>query len=83
MIEYNPFTSVLENRSLSGKSATPSSRALVSANAIPTVFVFAFAGKPDAPAEEAILIDITIGADVMSELEKSKSSTACKLPGEA
>lgn len=71
---------MLEKRSLSTKSATPSSRTLVSANAIPTALVFVLSGPTD---EEVTLIAITIGAESRSELTKSRSSTACRFPGEA
>lgn len=74
-------TSVLENESLSAKSATPSSRVLVSAKATPTVFVLT--EEPAPPAEDAILIAITMGADVISVLPNKNSSTACKFPGDA
>ena len=47
------------------------------------VLVFALEGRPGAPAEEAILMDITMGAEVMYELTNSKYSTACRLPGDA
>ena len=73
-------TSVLEKRSLSTKSATPNSRMLVSANAMPTALVFALS---PGDTDEVTLIAITIGADRRSELTKSRSSTACKFPGEA
>lgn len=74
-------TSVLEKRSLSGKSATPSSRVEVSAKAMPTFFVFVL--SPSAAGEEATLIAITIGAESRSELTNSRSSTAKRFPGEA
>lgn len=53
---------------------------LVSAKATPIVLVRALAG---APGVDATLIDITTGADVMSELPKSMSSTSCRFPGDA
>jgi len=64
-------TSRFEKRSLSMKSATPSSLALVSANAIPTNLVLALLVP-----EEDILRAKTIGGDVTSELTKRRSSTA-------
>lgn len=70
-----PSTSVLENKSLSTKSATPSSLVLVSAKAIPTFLVLAFVA-PGAAGAEPIAMAMTIGADSKSELTKSRSSTA-------
>ena len=67
-------TSVFEKRSLSTKSATPSSRMLVSANAIPTALVFALSPRP--AAEEVILMAMTIGAERRSEFTNRRSSTA-------
>lgn len=74
---------MFENKSLSTKSATPSSRILVSAKATPTVFVRALAGAPGAAGEDVTLIAITTGAEVMSAFPKSISSTSCKFPGDA
>ena len=76
-------TSVLENNSLSTKSATPSSRMLVSAKATPTVFVLAFEGAPAVAGEEATRMAMTTGADMISMFPKSISSTSCRFPGEA
>lgn len=75
-------TSVLENISLSTKSATPSSRVLLSAYAIPTVLVLA-ALLPAVTGALVILIAMTMGAETISVFTKSRSSTADKLPGEA
>jgi len=47
---------------------------------MPTALVFVLSGPID---EEATLIAITIGAESRSELTKSRSSTACRFPGEA
>ena len=74
-------TSVLENKSLSTKSATPSSRTLVSANATPTALDFALEPRPD--GEFATLIAMTTGADRISESLNRRSSTVCRFPGEA
>ena len=75
-------TSVLENISLSTKSATPSSRVLLSAKATPMAFVLT-ALLPGAAGVLATLIAITIGADTMSVLTKRRSSTADRFPGDA
>ena len=74
--------SVFENKSLSTKSATPSSRMVVSANAMPTVFSFWDLEEVEV-GEEAILMAITIGAVRRSVEAKRRSSTAWRLPGEA
>ena len=63
------------------KSDTPISWTVVSANAIPTDLSFALADN--ASAAVANFMAITIGGDVKSELAKRRSSTDCKLPGDA
>lgn len=67
-------TSVLEKRSLSTNSATPISRFEASAKATPTILV---SPLPDS------LTAMTIGAVDMSSLTNSRSSTSCRLPGDA
>ncbi len=81
---HNPVrhTSVFEKISLSTKSATPSSRVLLSAYAIPIVLVFA-ALFPAVTGALAILMAMTMGAETISVFTKSRSSTADKFPGEA
>ena len=73
---------MLEKRSLSTKSATPSSRVLLSAYATPTAFVLT-AVLPGAAGVLAILMAMTIGAETMSVFTNKRSSTADRLPGEA
>lgn len=68
------LTSTFEKRSLSANSATPSVRLLASAKAAPTVRTPSTLTKHSAS---------TMGDSVMSDDEKSRSSTCCKLPGEA
>lgn len=76
------LTSVLEKISLSMKSATPSSRTLVSANATPTALWLDFTPVAET-GTFANWIAITTGAERISELTNSKSSTAWRFPGEA
>jgi hypothetical protein len=68
-------TSKLDNKSLSGNSETPISRADASAKATPTVFT--------PPSRLLRRTAITIGALSKSVLENNKSSTSCRLPGDA
>ena len=63
------------------KSATPNKRLVVSAKATPTDFNLA--GEASVTGTVANFIAITIGEDVISELLKRRSSTACRFPGEA
>ena len=74
---------MLANRSLSTKSATPNSRVLVSANAIPTPVDFACAVAPGTEVVVASLMAITIGAEDSSVFTNSRSSTAWRFPGDA
>jgi hypothetical protein len=76
-------TSTLENASLSTKSATPNCRKLVSANAIPTVLVFALPTEPGTVGVVASFTAMITGGDKMSLLTKRRSSTACRFPGDA
>lgn len=72
-------TSRFEKRSLSTKSATPSSRRLLSAKAMPTALTFV-----DAPAGAlASLTAMTMGEVKRSEFENRMSSTAWRFPGDA
>lgn len=64
------------------KSDTPISWAVVSAKATPTDLSLALEDAP-AAAIVANFTAITIGGELKSELAKSRSSTDCKLPGEA
>ena len=75
------LTSRFENRSLSMKSDTPISWTVVSAKATPTDLNFAL--EDNAAAAVANFMAITIGEELKSELVKSRSSTDCKLPGDA
>ena len=63
------------------KSDTPISWTVVSAKATPTDLSFAL--EDNATAAVANFMAITIGGELKSELAKSRSSTGCKLPGEA
>ncbi|SRR6266436_3177878 len=76
-------TSMFENASLSTKSATPNCRKLVSANAIPTVLVFALPTKPGTVGVVASFTAMMTGGDRMSLFTKRSSSTAWRLPGDA
>jgi len=64
------------------KSDTPISWTVVSAKAIPTDLSFALEDNASAGAV-AVLMAITIGGELKSELAKSRSSTDCKFPGDA
>lgn len=66
--------SVLEKRSFSAYSATPISRLVASANATPTVF------RPSCALTRSAS---TMGFDTTSALRNSRSSTSCRLPGDA
>ena len=74
---------MLEKASLSTKSATPNCRKLVSANAIPTVFVFALLAEPGTVGVVASLTAMMTGGDSISLFTKSRSSTAWRFPGDA
>ena len=64
------------------KSDTPISWTVVSAKATPTDLSLALEDNASA-AVVANFMAITIGGELKSELAKSRSSTDCKLPGEA
>ena len=74
MPKHSARTSVFENKSLSMNSETPICLTDASANAIPTVMAFSFF---------EIFIDIMRGEERRSECVKSRSSTSCRLPGDA
>jgi hypothetical protein len=74
---------MLEKESLSTKSATPNCRKLVSANAIPTVFVFALAVEPGTVGVVANFTAMMTGGDRISLFTKRRSSTAWRFPGDA
>ena len=74
---------MLAKRSLSTKSATPSSRVLVSAKAIPTPVDLACAVAPGTEVVVASLMAITMGAEDNSVFTNNRSSTACRFPGDA
>lgn len=74
---------MLAKRSLSTKSATPNSRVLVSAKAMPTPVDFAWAVAPGTEVVVASLMAITIGAEDSSAFTNNRSSTAWRFPGDA
>jgi hypothetical protein len=74
---------MLENASLSTKSATPNCRKLVSANAIPIVLAFALPAEPGTVGVVASFTAIMTGGDKMSLFTKRRSSTAWRFPGDA